>query len=92
MTDPAACPTALELATALRNNTSTAERALETCFARIDAREPVVGAWIVLDREGALAAAREVDRARALGDKLPPLAGIPIAVKDNIDTADLPTS
>ncbi len=36
--------------------------------------------------------AQAADKARRLGDKVPPLAGIPIAVKDNIDTADMPTA
>ncbi len=86
------CPTARALAAALRANEITAEQAISDCFARIEAREETLGAWVVLDRDGALAAARDADRARALGDKAPPLAGLPLAVKDNIDTADLVTS
>ena len=54
---------------------------------RIRAREPVVGAWHHLDREAALAAARHCDRSPPEG----PLHGIPIAVKDLIDTWDMPT-
>src|SRR5438876_11729014 len=57
------------------------------CFERIAAREPVVGAWHYLDREAALAAARQRDASPPKG----PLHGIPIAVKDLIDTADMPT-
>ena len=55
---------------------------------RIDARETVVGAWQYLDREQVLAAARQRDAEPPRG----PLHGIPIAVKDLIDTADMPTS
>src|SRR5215208_5550099 len=55
--------------------------------ARIAAREPVVGAWHYLDRDAALAAARRCDASAPSG----PLHGIPIAVKDLIDTADMPT-
>ena len=54
---------------------------------RIAAREPVVGAWHYLDREAALAAARHCDASTPKG----PLHGVPIAVKDLIDTADMPT-
>src|SRR5216684_4497285 len=57
------------------------------CFERIAAREPVVGAWHHLDREAALAAARRCDASAPSG----PLHGIPIAVKDLIDTVDMPT-
>jgi Asp-tRNA(Asn)/Glu-tRNA(Gln) amidotransferase A subunit family amidase len=58
------------------------------CLARIAEREPVVQAWEVLDAEGALAEARRID---ALRDR-PPLCGLPVGVKDLIDTADLPTA
>jgi Asp-tRNA(Asn)/Glu-tRNA(Gln) amidotransferase A subunit family amidase len=47
---------------------------------------------IALNKAGALAAARKVDAARASGATLPPLAGLPIVVKDNINTVDLPTT
>ena len=65
----------------------TAEALVSACLARIAAREPVVGAWQYLDPEAALAAARRADAAPPRG----PLHGIPIAVKDLIDTADMPT-
>jgi Asp-tRNA(Asn)/Glu-tRNA(Gln) amidotransferase A subunit family amidase len=54
----------------------------------IEAREPVVGAWQYLDREQALRAARRRDAEGPCG----PLHGIPIAVKDLIDTVDMPTA
>jgi len=60
---------------------------VEACFDRIAAREPVVGAWHHLDRAAALAAARRCDASAPSG----PLHGIPIAVKDLIDTSDMPT-
>lgn len=53
----------------------------------IDAQEATVGAWHYLDREQALAAARRRDREGSGG----PLHGIAIAVKDLIDTVDMPT-
>jgi Asp-tRNA(Asn)/Glu-tRNA(Gln) amidotransferase A subunit family amidase len=55
---------------------------------RIAAREYVVGAWQYLDREQALAEARLRDRGPPSG----PLHGLPIAVKDMLDTADMPTT
>ena len=93
MTDqPAACPTARAMVAAMKEGTMSAQAAVESCLAVIAAREPVVGAWMIVDAEAALAQARAHDEARRLGDELPPLAGVPLAVKDNIDTADLPTS
>ena len=65
----------------------TAESLVRACLERIAAEEPRVGAFEHLDAEGALAAARRID-AR---DPKPPLAGLPIGVKDVFDTAELPT-
>lgn len=61
------------------------------CLERIDAREPEVGAWAFLDRDHALAQAEAVDSHRAAGRSLGPLHGLPVGVKDIIDTADMPT-
>ncbi len=65
----------------------TAESLVAACLERIAAEEPAVGAFEHLEPEGALAAARRMD---AL-DPRPPLAGLPVAVKDIFDTADMPT-
>lgn len=65
----------------------TAERLVRALLDRIDLREPVVLAWEHVDAEGALAAARRLDREVRSG----PLHGIPLGVKDVIDTADQPT-
>src|SRR5215216_600925 len=64
-----------------------AEALVAACLDRIAAREAAVGAWHHLDREAALEAARQRDREAPRG----PLHGLPIAVKDLIDTADMPT-
>ena len=89
---PPACPTARAMIAAMKAGTMTAQATVESCLAVIVAREPVVGAWMVVDAEAARAQARTVDEARRLGDKVPALAGVPLAVKDNIDTVDFPTS
>ncbi|MEJ8857567.1 indoleacetamide hydrolase [Variovorax robiniae] len=51
-----------------------------------------LNSWITLNTDGALEAARAVDQARARGDKLGPLAGLPILIKDNIDTQGIETT
>ncbi len=61
------------------------------CLRRIAIREPAIGAWAHLDAEFARAQARAADAARASGKPLGPLHGVPIGIKDIIDTQDLPT-
>jgi amidase len=58
------------------------------CLDRIKAREPEIGAWTFLDPERALAEARARDAEKPRG----PLHGVPVAIKDIIDTADMPTT
>jgi len=65
----------------------TCEDVVRDCLARIEAHEPDVHAWATVDAELALKQARDLDRGSARG----PLHGVPIGVKDIIDTADLPT-
>ena len=73
---------------ALARRDISAEALVRRCLARIEEREPLVQAWEALDAEGALAEARRID---ALADR-PPLCGLPVGVKDIIETAALPTS
>ena len=87
MTDPRLLP-AREAARQIAERRLTAEALMASCLARIEAREDVVGAWQYLDRDRALAEARSRDREAPRG----PLHGVPIAVKDLIDTFDMPTA
>jgi Asp-tRNA(Asn)/Glu-tRNA(Gln) amidotransferase A subunit family amidase len=84
----ALAPTATELAEALASGHSTPSAVLEEHLAIIDAWEGEVRAWTYLDREGARIRARGLDRTGDRG----PMHGIPFGIKDNIDTADMPTS
>ena len=61
------------------------------CLARIDELEPTIGAWAHLDREVALRQATAADEFRKSGLALGALHGLPIGIKDIIDTADYPT-
>ncbi len=58
----------------------------------IEATEPAIGAYTHVDRDRALAMAEAVDAKRKAGNKLGPLAGVPIAVKDVLCTKDMPTT
>ena len=64
------------------------EELVAACLARIEEREPALRAWAHLDPEAALGQARERDAEPPRG----PLHGIPVGVKDIIDTADMPTT
>jgi amidase len=79
---------AAEAVALLSRRELSAEELVRQCLARIAEREPAVQAWEVVDAEGALAEARRMDRLR---DR-PPLCGLPVGVKDLIDTGDLPTA
>ncbi|HET7678559.1 MAG TPA: amidase [Xanthobacteraceae bacterium] len=65
----------------------TAEAVVNDCLERIESREATVHAWASLDPELTRRQARELDR----GPRRGPLHGVPLGVKDVLDTADLPT-
>ena len=77
-----------EAARQIADRRITAEALVSAYLDRIEAREAVVAAWEYLDRDQALAAARRRDAEPPRG----PLHGVPIAVKDLIDTVDMPTA
>ena len=64
----------------------------EACLARIEALEPELHAFLHLDPDGAMAQAGAVDAARARGEDLHPLAGIPGAIKDVISVSGMPNT
>ncbi|MFT3886907.1 MAG: Asp-tRNA(Asn)/Glu-tRNA(Gln) amidotransferase subunit GatA [Arachnia sp.] len=84
--------TAAELGRRLAARELTSEELTRACLAQIEALNPTLNVFLSVDPEGALAAARAVDARRAAGEELGPLAGIPIAVKDNFCTTDQPTT
>jgi Asp-tRNA(Asn)/Glu-tRNA(Gln) amidotransferase A subunit family amidase len=86
VTDPRSL-SARDAARQIAEGKLTAEALVMAYLDRIAAREGVVGAWEYFDREQALAEARRRDADPPRG----PLHGVPIAVKDLIDTADMPT-
>jgi Asp-tRNA(Asn)/Glu-tRNA(Gln) amidotransferase A subunit family amidase len=68
-----------------------AEELVRACLERIDAVEPTVQAWQYLDPDHALEQARAADERRRSGAGVGPLNGVPVGIKDIIDTRDMPT-
>ncbi len=83
--------TAAEALAALREGRMSAETLVGACLARIRADEERVQAWAFIDEELALEQARRLDEVRREGHTAGPLHGLPVGVKDIIDTADMPT-
>jgi Asp-tRNA(Asn)/Glu-tRNA(Gln) amidotransferase A subunit family amidase len=69
----------------------TSQELVEACLERIRATEPTVQAWTFLDEAHALAQAKAADERRRSGEPVGALNGLPVGVKDIIDTADMPT-
>jgi aspartyl-tRNA(Asn)/glutamyl-tRNA(Gln) amidotransferase subunit A len=82
--------TCLEIAASVRAGQLTAESVVSAALARMEATASL-GAFVHVDRDRALADARSVDARVAAGELLP-LAGVPVAVKDNLCTEGLETS
>lgn len=83
---------AVELSAAIREGRITATDAMEAVLARIDAREKDINAYVTIDREQAMRAAAEAQAKIENGELTGLLAGVPVAVKDNICTQDLLTT
>jgi amidase len=79
--------TAAEAARRIASGKLTSEALVRDCLERIAQRDGEVRAWVHRDAEAALAQARAIDKSGRNG----PLAGVPVAFKDVIDTADMPT-
>src|SRR5688572_639454 len=75
----------------LRSGEISAEDYVKACLDRISAREEEVQAWVHLDPEHALAQARAADEQRRQGKGIGPLHGLPVGIKDIINTGDMPT-
>lgn len=84
--------TLVEAANLLRRGEVTSVELLDAALERADATDAVLGAYVHRTDESALAAAVRADRDFAAGVDRGPLQGIPVAVKDNLCTADAPTT
>jgi len=84
--------TAVEIAALVSTGAASAEDVARAHLDRIDATDQSLHAFLHVDREGALGAARAVDARRAAGEPLGPLAGVPLALKDVFTTRGVPTT
>jgi len=82
---------AVDARDALEQGSLSSVELVEACFERIDEVEESIGAWAHLDRDVALEQARQADDFRRRGLALGALHGLPVGIKDIIDTSDYPT-
>src|SRR5687768_13727058 len=82
---------ASEVAASICNGTFTSESVTRGYLARAKAR-PDLNAFVTLDEAGAIKAAQAADARRNTGAECLPLQGVPIVVKDNIQSAGLPAT
>src|SRR5262245_51259924 len=75
----------------VREGVISAEQWMQACLERVRKVEGEVQAWTFLDPEHALAQARAADALKQSGQPIGPLHGVPVGLKDIIDTADMPT-
>ncbi|GAB3955360.1 hypothetical protein GCM10027614_64370 [Micromonospora vulcania] len=84
--------TATEIAALVAGGEASAVEVTQAHLDRIAAVDDRVHAFLHVDTDGALAAARALDERRAAGEELGPLAGVPVAVKDVLATRGVPTT
>jgi len=91
-TDNLAFLTLAEASARIQAGSMTSVDLVNACLARIDVYNPKLNAFITVTKEAALAQARALDAEQRAGRLRGPLHGIPIALKDNIDTAGIRTT
>jgi aspartyl-tRNA(Asn)/glutamyl-tRNA(Gln) amidotransferase subunit A len=81
-----------EIRQLLANKQASAKEIVEAHYRHIDEHDAKIGAFITTTRELALKQAQKVDDLVKKGDQLPPLAGVPVALKDNLCVSGYPTT
>jgi aspartyl-tRNA(Asn)/glutamyl-tRNA(Gln) amidotransferase subunit A len=84
--------TVASIQSALQTKRISAREIVGEFYSEIDRRNPELNAYLTLSRERAYLQAERVDRAIARDEKLPPLAGVPVAIKDVISTSGIRTT
>ncbi len=86
-----AAPTARDYVDAITGGSLTSRKLLDACLAAVDSGEERIHAWAHLDRESARSRAEAMDDIRRRGRAVGDLHGVAVGIKDNIDTAAMPT-
>lgn len=84
--------TAVELGRKIKTKEVTVEEAVGAALAAIEKKEKTVHSFVTVDKEGAIKRAREVQKQLNAGALQGPLAGVPVAVKDNLCTKEMRTT
>lgn len=84
--------TAVELGAAIKAGETTAVEAMEAVVSQIEQKEPELNCYVTFDKDAALAAAAKAQKAIEAGELSGPLAGVPVAIKDNMCTKDVLTT
>jgi aspartyl-tRNA(Asn)/glutamyl-tRNA(Gln) amidotransferase subunit A len=77
---------------AVQQKETTAKALAESFYAKIASDDPKIGAYLTLSKERAFAQAEKIDRLADRGDELPPLAGVPVGIKDVMMTRGVRTT
>ncbi|MCH5280010.1 MAG: Asp-tRNA(Asn)/Glu-tRNA(Gln) amidotransferase subunit GatA [Lachnospiraceae bacterium] len=83
---------AVELSASIKEGKTTVKEAVEAVFSRIEEREDSLNCYVTLDKEGALKSAEQIQKKIDAGELTGPLAGVPVAIKDNLCTEGLLTT
>lgn len=84
--------TATELSARIKEGSCSVREAVDAVFAQIEEKEAIYHCYVTLDREGAYQRAEEIQRRIDARELTGPLAGVPMAVKDNLNTEGLLTT
>jgi aspartyl-tRNA(Asn)/glutamyl-tRNA(Gln) amidotransferase subunit A len=84
--------TAVEIANDVQTGATTAVAQLDAAYVAIEARNAELNVFLHLDKEGARKIAQAIDARVAAGENVGPLAGVPIAIKDNLCQTGIPTT
>src|SRR5437763_11531523 len=82
---------ATDAARVIREGVISSEHYVAACLARVRETDARIEAWAFLDPDHARAQARAADEYRLSGQAIGPLHGVPVGIKDIIDTGDMPT-